>query len=73
MRNSYRLSLSLCGLVLVALTAGCAIEAYPDLSTSNELKDPVLSSDEQKEVIRDLAAEQQKHRSASGGQETKTP
>lgn len=73
MRKTYRLSLSFCGLALAALTAGCAVESYPGLSTTNELKDPVLSSDEQKEVIRDLAAEQEKHRSASGEQEKKAP
>ncbi|MDA7948328.1 MAG: hypothetical protein MPJ78_12730 [Hyphomicrobiaceae bacterium] len=58
-------------LTLAAMLGGCAVESYPGLSTSNDLEAPVLSSDQQKEVIRDLTAAQEKHRSEDGTDEQK--
>ena len=66
-----RLSLALIAASLAGLTAGCAVESYPGLSTSNDLEAPVLSSDQQKEVIRDLTAAQEQQRSGEEAGEQK--
>ena len=63
MQVIHRLSLALFAISLAALTAGCAVESYPGLSTSNDIGSPVLSKDERKEVIRDLTEAQEQHRS----------
>ncbi len=57
---------------MAGLTAGCAVESYPGLGSSNELKAPVLTSDEQKEVIRDLNAAKEQHRAPGSAEEQKT-
>ncbi len=60
---------------MAAVVAGCAVESasYPSLSTSNKLKEQVLSRNEQKQVIEDLSAEQKKRQSDTGEQEQKAP
>ena len=68
-----RLSAVLCTLVCAALIAGCAVESYPGLSTSNDLDTRVLSSDEQKAMIRDLTAAQDNLQVPENTEEKKTP
>ena len=55
------------------LIAGCAVESYPGLSTSNDLDTRVLTSDEQKEMIRDLSAAQDNLQAPGNTEEKKTP
>lgn len=55
--------------------AGCAVESisYPTLSTPKKLTKRLLSRDEQEEVIRNLSAEQARHKDSAINAIEKTP
>lgn len=55
--------------------SGCAVESipYPTLSTPKKLTKRLLSRDEQDEVIRELSAEQTRHKSSAINAIEKSP
>lgn len=66
-------SLALAG--LAAGLAGCAAESisYPTLSSVKNIKDRILSREEQEEAIRDLSAEREKQETDAGKETEKAP
>ena len=62
MNTIRKLAICLGLLAMGASLTGCAVEAipYPKLSSIKKLKTKILSREEKDEVIRDLAAEQEK-------------
>ena len=66
--NKYKKVVLIAG--LLGFTAGlsaCAVETipYPKLSTAKNLKNRILSREEQQEVIRDLSAEKAQHETSA--------
>lgn len=67
-KNKYKKVVLIVGLLgFAAGLSGCAVESipYPKLSTAKNLKNKILSREEQQEVIRDLSAEQAQHETSA--------
>ena len=62
-----RLALCLGLLGMCTGITGCAVESipYPRFATVKEIKSKILSREEQDEVIRDLTAEQEQHKTSA--------
>lgn len=67
MQTFRRLALCLGLLGMATGITACAVESipYPRLSTVKKLKNKILSREEQDEVIRDLTAEQEQHKTSA--------
>lgn len=66
--SKYKKTVLIAGLLSMAIgLSACAVESipYPKLSTAKNLKNRILSREEQQEVIRDLSAEQAQHETSA--------